>query len=69
LDCNYKKYVPVGGGWGSGEYMKPVIEIADGVKISRCIVEGGDGFHCLGTCTIEDCWNDNVLDDSISLLG
>uniref|UniRef100_A0A915MEK9 Probable pectate lyase F n=1 Tax=Meloidogyne javanica TaxID=6303 RepID=A0A915MEK9_MELJA len=69
LDCNYKKYVPVGGGWGSGEYMKPVIEIADGVKISRCIVEGGDGFHCLGTCTIEDCWNDDVKDDSISLFG
>ncbi|KAL7072445.1 hypothetical protein ACQ4LE_008379 [Meloidogyne hapla] len=69
-DCGGKMYIPDGSkNWGKGEFMYPVIEVADGVKISNCMVQGGDGIHCLGRCTLENCWVENVKDDAISLFG
>uniref|UniRef100_A0A1I8C0L5 Probable pectate lyase F n=1 Tax=Meloidogyne hapla TaxID=6305 RepID=A0A1I8C0L5_MELHA len=71
LDCGYKRYVPnlSNGKWGSKEFMFPVFQLQNGAVIKRCIFSGADGIHCNGTCTVEDCWNENVADDSISLMG
>ncbi|CAK5066961.1 unnamed protein product [Meloidogyne enterolobii] len=71
LDCGYNRYVPnlKNGKWGSGEFMFPVFQLQEGATIKRCIFSGADGIHCNGSCIVEDCWNENVADDSITLLG
>lgn len=71
LDCEYDRYVPNvnNGKWGSGEKQRPVFELKNGATIKRCIFSGVDGIHCLGGCTVEDCWNEDIGEDSVSLFG
>lgn len=71
LDCNYDRYVPnvKNGKWGSGEYQLPVFNLASGATIERCIYSGVDGIHCNGPCKVNDCWNEDIGEDSISLFG
>uniref|UniRef100_A0A1I8BA06 Probable pectate lyase F n=1 Tax=Meloidogyne hapla TaxID=6305 RepID=A0A1I8BA06_MELHA len=72
LDCGYDRYVPNvnNGKWGNKrEFMKPVFQLQNGAVIKGCIFSGVDGIHCNGSCIVEDCWNEDVGDDSISLMG
>ncbi|WP_440686617.1 pectate lyase [Cellulomonas soli] len=53
------------------ESQPPMFQLADGATIKNVILgEGaGDGIHCLGTCTIENVWWENVGEDAATQKG
>ncbi|WP_230684771.1 pectate lyase [Cellulomonas sp. JZ18] len=54
-----------------GESQPPMFQLADGAVLRNVILgEGaGDGIHCLGTCTLENVWWENVGEDAATFKG
>ncbi|KAI1695470.1 pectate lyase domain-containing protein [Ditylenchus destructor] len=53
------------------EGVPALFELADGAVIKNVVIgkKGADGIHCLGSCTIENCWWEYVGDDAATFLG
>ncbi|WP_327010109.1 pectate lyase [Dactylosporangium sp. NBC_01737] len=70
LDGGMKRYCCIGDG-GQGESQDPVFELANGATIKNVILgaPAGDGIHCLGTCTIQNVWWEDVGEDAATFLG
>ncbi|MEV4510465.1 pectate lyase [Dactylosporangium sp. NPDC049525] len=70
LDGGMKRYCCIGDG-GQGESQDPVFELANGATIKNVIIgaPAGDGIHCLGTCTIQNVWWEDVGEDAATFLG
>ncbi|KAI1700213.1 pectate lyase domain-containing protein [Ditylenchus destructor] len=49
----------------------PLFELEDGATIKNVVIgkAGADGIHCLGSCTIQNCWWEDVGDDAATFLG
>ena len=70
FDGGMKRYYGIGDG-GQGESQDPVFELANGATIKNVIIgaPAGDGIHCLGTCTIQNVWWEDVGEDAATFLG
>lgn len=70
LDGGMKRYCCIGDG-GQGESQDPVFELSNGATIKNVIIgaPAGDGIHCLGTCTIQNVWWEDVGEDAATFLG
>ncbi|WP_246157553.1 pectate lyase [Catellatospora sichuanensis] len=70
FDGGMKRYCCIGDG-GQGEAQDPVFELAAGATIKNVILgaPAGDGIHCLGNCTIENVWWEDVGEDAATFLG
>jgi len=70
LDGGMKRYCCIGDG-GQSESQDPMFEVANGGTIKNLIIgaPAGDGIHCLGTCTIQNVWWEDVGEDAASFLG
>ena len=70
FDGGMKRYCCIGDG-GQSESQDPVFEVANGGTIKNVIIgsPAGDGIHCLGTCTIQNVWWEDVGEDAATFLG
>ncbi|WP_433066160.1 pectate lyase [Dactylosporangium sp. CS-033363] len=70
LDGGMKRYCCIGDG-GQSESQDPVFELADGATLKNVIIgsPAGDGVHCLGRCTIQNVWWEDVGEDAATFLG
>lgn len=70
FDGGMKRYCCIGDG-GQGESQDPVFELAPGATIKNVILgaPAGDGIHCLGNCTIENVWWEDIGEDAATFLG
>ena len=70
FDGGLKRYYGIGDG-GQSESQDPMFTVADGGTIKNVIIgtPAGDGIHCLGTCTIQNVWWEDVGEDAATLKG
>jgi hypothetical protein len=70
LDGGMKRYCCIGDGTQS-ESQDPMFELADGAVLKNVIIgsPAGDGVHCLGRCTIQNVWWEDVGEDAATFLG
>ncbi|MBV1853172.1 pectate lyase [Catellatospora sp. NEAU-YM18] len=70
FDGGMKRYCCIGDG-GQSESQDPMFELANGATIKNVILgsPAGDGIHCLGTCTIQNVWWEDVGEDAATFLG
>ncbi|WP_238015629.1 pectate lyase [Dactylosporangium sp. AC04546] len=70
LDGGMKRYCCIGDG-GQSESQDPMFEVANGGTIKNVIIgaPAGDGIHCLGTCTIQNVWWEDVGEDAATFMG
>ena len=70
FDGGMKRYCCIGDG-GQSESQDPMFELANGATIKNVIIgsPAGDGIHCLGTCTIQNVWWEDVGEDAATFLG
>ncbi|MFF2326131.1 MULTISPECIES: pectate lyase [unclassified Streptomyces] len=59
------------GDGGQGEDQDPIFELADGAVLKNVIVgaPAADGIHCLGSCTLQNVWWEDVGEDAASFKG
>ncbi|KAI1708041.1 pectate lyase domain-containing protein [Ditylenchus destructor] len=59
------------GDGGQSETQLPVFELEDGATIKNVVLgaPAADGIHCLGSCTIQNCWWEDVGEDAATFLG
>ncbi|MFF0200279.1 pectate lyase [Streptomyces sp. NPDC005017] len=62
------------GALGTGdqaEDQKPILTLADGVTLKNVIIgaPGADGIHCLGSCTLQNVWWEDVGEDAATFRG
>ncbi|WP_030164247.1 pectate lyase [Streptomyces sp. NRRL S-813] len=62
------------GDLGSGsqdEDQGPLLELADGAVLKNVIIgsPAADGIHCLGRCTLQNVWWEDVGEDAATFLG
>ncbi|MGW5266405.1 pectate lyase, partial [Microbispora sp. NPDC004025] len=73
LDGGLKRYYASGsmGDGGQSESQKPIFELANGATLRNVIIgsPGADGVHCLGSCTLQNVWWEDVGEDAATLLG
>jgi hypothetical protein len=72
FDGSLKRYIPVGLGDGtSSESQKAVFLLGNGATLKNVIIgaPGADGVHCLGTCTLQNVWWEDVGEDAATLEG
>ncbi|GHJ44336.1 hypothetical protein Cs7R123_16780 [Catellatospora sp. TT07R-123] len=69
FDGGMKRYCCIGDG-GQSESQDPMFELANGATIKNVILgsPAGDGIHCLGTCTIQNVWWEDVGEDAATFL-
>jgi len=70
LDGGMKRYCCIGDG-SQSESQDPMFELADGATLKNVIIgsPAGDGVHCLGRCTIQNVWWEDVGEDAATFLG
>jgi hypothetical protein len=70
FDGGMQRFCCIGDG-GQGESQDPVFELAAGATIKNVILgaPAGDGIHCLGNCTIQNVWWEDVGEDAATFLG
>ncbi|HWB36499.1 MAG TPA: pectate lyase, partial [Rugosimonospora sp.] len=70
FDGGMKRYCCIGDG-SQSESQDPMFELADGATIKNVIIgsPAGDGVHCLGRCTIQNVWWEDVGEDAATFLG
>jgi len=70
FDGGLKRYYGIGDG-GQGESQDPMFTVADGGTVKNVIIgtPAGDGIHCLGTCTIQNVWWEDVGEDAATQKG
>jgi len=54
------------GDGGQGESQKPIFDLDDGATLKNVIIgaPAADGIHCLGSCTLENVWWEDVGEDA-----
>lgn len=59
------------GDGGQDEDQDPVFELADGAVLKNVVVgsPAADGIHCLGSCTLQNVWWEDVGEDAASFKG
>jgi pectate lyase len=69
FDGGMKRYCCIGDG-SQSESQDPMFELANGATIKNVIIgsPAGDGIHCLGTCTIQNVWWEDVGEDAATFL-
>src|SRR4051812_11104313 len=70
FDGGMKTYCCIGDG-SQNESQDPMFELADGATLKNVIIgsPAGDGVHCLGRCTIQNVWWEDVGEDAATFLG
>jgi hypothetical protein len=70
FDGGLKRFYGIGDG-SQDESQDPMFTVADGGTIKNVIigVPAGDGIHCLGTCTIQNVWWEDVGEDAATQKG
>ncbi|MFJ5304824.1 pectate lyase [Streptomyces sp. NPDC088350] len=53
------------------ENQGPILELAPGAVVKNVIIgsPGADGIHCLGSCTLQNVWWEDVGEDAATFLG
>ncbi|MFG1862567.1 pectate lyase [Microbispora bryophytorum] len=73
MDGGLKRYYAGGamGDGGQSESQDPIFELANGATLKNVIIgsPGADGIHCLGSCTLQNVWWEDVGEDAATLLG
>ncbi|MFJ5773911.1 pectate lyase [Streptomyces sp. NPDC093094] len=62
------------GALGTGdqaEDQQPILTLANGVTLKNVIIgaPGADGIHCLGSCTLQNVWWEDVGEDAATFKG
>jgi hypothetical protein len=70
FDGGLKRYYGIGDG-SQSESQDPMFTVADGGTIKNVIIgtPAGDGIHCLGSCTIQNVWWEDVGEDAATQKG
>ena len=70
FDGGLKRFYGIGDG-SQSESQDPMFTIADGGTVKNVIIgsPAGDGIHCLGTCTIQNVWWEDVGEDAATQKG
>ncbi|WP_238412434.1 pectate lyase [Saccharothrix deserti] len=72
-DGGMKRFYGTGalGDGGQEEGKSPLFELANGATLSNVILgyPASDGIHCLGTCTLNNVWWEDVGEDAATLKG
>ena len=72
-DYGYARYYGTGdlGTDGQDEDQGPIFELADGATLKNVIIgsPAADGVHCLGSCTLQNVWWEDVGEDAATFLG
>ncbi|WP_425584834.1 pectate lyase [Streptomyces vastus] len=72
-DGGMKRYSGSGelGGGGQGEDQDALFELADGAVLKNVILgaPAADGIHCLGNCTLQNVWWEDVGEDAATFKG
>jgi hypothetical protein len=65
------RHIAGNGDGGVQEGQPPVFELEDGALIKNVILgaPAADGIHCLGSCTIENVWWEDVGEDAATFKG
>lgn len=67
-DYNMTRFVAGGamGDGGQSESQQPIFNLADGSTLSNVIIgaPAADGIHCLGSCTLNNVWWEDVGEDA-----
>ncbi|MFG1875072.1 pectate lyase [Sphaerisporangium sp. NPDC049003] len=73
LDGGLKRYYATGnmGDGGQSESQLPIFELANGAVLKNVIIgaPAADGVHCLGTCTLQNVWWEDVGEDAATFMG
>ncbi|CAM5520080.1 pectate lyase [Streptomyces aurantiogriseus] len=73
FDGENKRFTGAGalGGDGQEEGQDPIFELADGAVLKNVILgaPAADGIHCLGSCTLENVFWEDVGEDAATFLG
>ncbi|MFI6654617.1 pectate lyase [Streptomyces sp. NPDC050523] len=56
---------------GQSEDQDPILELAPGAVVKNVIIgaPAADGIHCLGACTLQNVWWEDVGEDAATFLG
>jgi hypothetical protein len=56
---------------GQNEDQDPILELAAGAVLKNVIIgsPAADGIHCLGSCTLQNVWWEDVGEDAATFLG
>ncbi|WP_443068393.1 pectate lyase [Streptomyces sp. NBC_01352] len=72
-DGGLRRYYGSGalGGDGQDEDQDPVFELADGAVLKNVVLgaPAADGVHCLGSCTLQNVWWQDVGEDAATFKG
>ncbi|MGW2529051.1 pectate lyase [Streptomyces sp. NPDC001595] len=72
-DGGLKRYYGSGdlGSDGQDESQGPLFELADGAVLKNVVLgtPAADGVHCLGSCTLQNVWWEDVGEDAASFKG
>ncbi|MER5306593.1 pectate lyase [Streptomyces sp. NPDC002773] len=72
-DGKLKRHYGTGelGSDGQDESQKPVFVLKDGAVLKNVIIgsPAADGVHCLGSCTLQNVWWENVGEDAATFKG
>ena len=73
FDGGMRRFVGTGdlGGDDQAEGQDPMFELANNATIRNVILgsPAADGIHCLGNCTLENVWWEDVGEDAATFLG
>lgn len=69
-DLGMVRYYGLSAG-GQSESQPPMFQLEDGAVLKNVILGtgAGDGVHCLGTCTLENVWWEDVEEDAATFKG
>ncbi|WP_418955239.1 pectate lyase [Streptomyces tritici] len=72
-DGTYQRFQGSGalGGGGQNEGQAPLFQLADGAVLKNVILgsPAADGVHCLGSCTLQNVWWEDVGEDAATFKG
>ncbi|MFJ8601111.1 pectate lyase [Streptomyces shenzhenensis] len=56
---------------GQNEDQDPILELAPGTVLKNVVIgaPAADGIHCLGSCTLQNVWWEDVGEDAATFLG
>jgi pectate lyase len=59
------------GSGGQNEDQDPILELKPGAVLRNVVIGGpaADGIHCLGSCTLQNVWWEDVGEDAATFLG
>ncbi|MFH8294109.1 pectate lyase [Streptomyces sp. NPDC018059] len=72
-DGGLKRYYGSGalGGDGQNEGQDPIFKLKDGATLKNVIIgsPAADGIHCMGSCTLQNVWWEDVGEDAATFKG